>query len=89
MVLGVVAVLTAASRAVRGAPRAALLGLASAVSFALTAALLKEVTGRLTDGVGTLLTTWPCMPRQPPEASPSCCFRPRSGPGRWRRRSPL
>lgn len=59
VVLGVVVVLTVMARGVRGAPRAALLGLASAVSFALTAALLKEVTGRLADGVGTLLTTWP------------------------------
>ncbi|MEY7977002.1 DMT family transporter [Streptomyces pilosus] len=42
-----------------GAPRAALLGLASAVSFSLTAALLKEVTGRLPDGPAAVLGTWP------------------------------
>lgn len=59
VVLGVVAALTVAARAVRGAPRAALLGLASAVSFAATAALLKEVTGRLPDGLDAVLATWP------------------------------
>ncbi|WP_324784477.1 DMT family transporter [Streptomyces sp. H51] len=59
VVLGVVAVLTVTARRVRGAPRAALLGLACAVSFAGTATLLKEVTGRLADGLGAVLTTWP------------------------------
>ncbi|MFK4149901.1 DMT family transporter [Streptomyces sp. NPDC004065] len=58
-VLGVVVVVVAVSRTVHGAPRAALLGLASAVSFAGTAALLKEVVGRLGQGAGTLFTQWP------------------------------
>ncbi|MEU5751189.1 DMT family transporter [Streptomyces sp. NPDC047829] len=44
---------------VRGAPRAALFGSASAVAFGGTAALLKEVTGRLPQGVGAMLTQWP------------------------------
>ncbi|MEU6421935.1 DMT family transporter [Streptomyces spiralis] len=57
--LGVVVAVLLASRLVRGAPRAALLGLASAVSFAATAALLKEVTGRFDQGLGALLTQWP------------------------------
>lgn len=58
-VLGAVLVLVTTARAVRGAPRAALLGLASAVSFSLTAALLKEVTGRFPDGPAAVLATWP------------------------------
>ncbi len=58
-VLGGVVVLVLTARTVRGAPRAALLGLASAVSFSLTAALLKEVTGRLPDGPAAVLGTWP------------------------------
>lgn len=58
-VLGAVVALVVTARAVRGAPRAALLGLASAVSFSLTAALLKEVTGRIADGVDAVLGTWP------------------------------
>ncbi|MFI2376202.1 DMT family transporter [Streptomyces sp. NPDC018964] len=58
-VLGAVVTLVVTARAVRGAPRAGLLGLASAVSFSLTAALLKEVTGRIPDGVGAVLGTWP------------------------------
>ncbi|MFI8089253.1 DMT family transporter [Streptomyces sp. NPDC086080] len=58
-VLGAIVVLVTTARAVRGAPRAALLGLASAVSFSLTAALLKEVTGRFPDGWGAVLGTWP------------------------------
>ncbi|GGY43240.1 DMT family transporter [Streptomyces djakartensis] len=58
-VLGVAAGLTAAAHGVRGAPRAALLGLASAVCFAATAALLKETTGRLPKGLGAALTAWP------------------------------
>ncbi|MGW3495441.1 DMT family transporter [Streptomyces sp. NPDC001020] len=55
----VVAVLLAAARPVRGAPRAALLGLASAVSFAATAALIKEVMGRLAQGPVAVLAQWP------------------------------
>ncbi|MEU6478615.1 DMT family transporter [Streptomyces sp. NPDC047017] len=58
-VAAVVIAALAASRLVRGAPRAALLGLASAVSFAATAALLKEAMGRLEQGVGVMLTQWP------------------------------
>ncbi|MFR9798799.1 DMT family transporter [Streptomyces sp. MS06] len=57
--LGVVVALVAVSRPVRGSPRATLLGLASAVSFAGTAALLKEVTGRLPEGLGAVLSQWP------------------------------
>ncbi|POX51343.1 hypothetical protein C3489_20410 [Streptomyces sp. Ru71] len=56
---GVVAGLVLVARTVRGAPRAALLGLASAVSFACTAALLKEVMGRLSQGVGAVPAQWP------------------------------
>ncbi|MEU2881141.1 DMT family transporter, partial [Streptomyces sp. NPDC007070] len=58
-VLGVVVVVLGASRLVTGAPRAGLLGLATAVSFAATAALIKEVMGRLGQGVGAVLTQWP------------------------------
>ncbi|MEU0214824.1 DMT family transporter [Streptomyces sp. NPDC006265] len=58
-VLGVAIGLTVAARPLRGAPRAALLGLASAVCFAATAALLKETTDRLRHGLGALLTAWP------------------------------
>lgn len=58
-VLGVVVVVLACSRLVHGASRAALLGLASAVSFAATAALIKEVMGRLGQGVAVVLTQWP------------------------------
>ncbi|MET9118575.1 DMT family transporter [Streptomyces longwoodensis] len=59
VLLAVVAALTAAGVAVSGAPRAGLLGLASAVCFAGTAALMKEVMGRLQDGLGRLPTQWP------------------------------
>ncbi|MER5480336.1 DMT family transporter [Streptomyces sp. NPDC002734] len=55
----VTAGLALTARTVRGAPRAALLGLASAVCFAATAALLKETTGKLGDGLGALMSTWP------------------------------
>ncbi|MGW4553538.1 DMT family transporter [Streptomyces sp. NPDC004365] len=58
-VLGLAALLVVAARPVKGAPRAALLGLASAVSFAATAALLKEVMGRLAQDPGTVLAQWP------------------------------
>ncbi|MGW0813001.1 DMT family transporter [Streptomyces viridiviolaceus] len=56
---GVVAALVVTGRLVHGSPRAALFGLASAVAFGGTAALLKEVTGRLPQGVGAVLTQWP------------------------------
>ncbi|OIJ94612.1 DMT family transporter [Streptomyces colonosanans] len=55
----VVAVLIVAARPVRGAPRAALFAMASAVSFAATAALLKEVMGRLWQGPAAVLAQWP------------------------------
>ncbi|MFJ8898557.1 DMT family transporter [Streptomyces sp. NPDC102359] len=57
--LAAVVLLVVVSRSVRGAPRAALLGLASAVSFSATAALLKDVTGLIPDGPGAVLTAWP------------------------------
>lgn len=53
-----VAVVVLAGRMTHGASRAALLGLASAVSFAATAAVLKEVMGRLGDGVLAVFTHW-------------------------------
>ncbi|SEE16454.1 hypothetical protein SAMN05216532_7169 [Streptomyces sp. 2231.1] len=56
--LGAVVVLVAVSRPVRGAARAALLGLASAVSFATTAALMKEAVGRLAHGPEAVFTHW-------------------------------
>jgi drug/metabolite transporter (DMT)-like permease len=55
---GVVIVLVAIARPTKGAPRAALLGLASAVSFATTAALLKEAVGRLSQGPGAMFAHW-------------------------------
>ncbi|MEU6217823.1 DMT family transporter [Streptomyces sp. NPDC047022] len=58
-VLCLVVLLVAVARPLQGAPRAALLGLASAVSFAATAALLKEVTGILAHGWGAVFTHWP------------------------------
>ncbi|MEU6366979.1 DMT family transporter [Streptomyces sp. NPDC046931] len=58
-VLCIVTVLLSAALLVTGAPRAVLLGLASAVSFAATAALMKEVMGQLGHGVGAVLTHWP------------------------------
>ncbi|KUJ58124.1 4-amino-4-deoxy-L-arabinose-phosphoundecaprenol flippase subunit ArnE [Streptomyces sp. MBT84] len=58
-VLGLAALLVVAARPVKGAPRAALLGLSSAVSFAATAALLKEVMGRLAQDPGSVLAQWP------------------------------
>ncbi|MGW1162531.1 DMT family transporter [Streptomyces sp. NPDC002513] len=58
-VLCAVVVFMVAALLVTGAPRAVLLGLASAVSFAATAALMKEVVGQLGDGVVVVLTRWP------------------------------
>ncbi|WP_395572258.1 DMT family transporter [Streptomyces sp. BK79] len=55
----VVTALASIGSLVKGAPRAALFGSASAVAFGGTAALLKEVTGRLPQGVGAVLTQWP------------------------------
>ncbi|MFF5662538.1 MULTISPECIES: DMT family transporter [Streptomyces] len=54
----VVLLLVLAARTVRGPARAALLGLASAVSFATTAALLKESVGRLRLGPGVMFSHW-------------------------------
>ncbi|MGW3210560.1 DMT family transporter [Streptomyces sp. NPDC001135] len=56
--VGVVVLLMAAARPTRGAPRAALVGLASAVCFATTAALLKEAVGRLGQGPAAMFTHW-------------------------------
>lgn len=56
---GAVVALFLLARPVSGAPRAMLLGLASAVSFSVTAALLKEVTGRFDGDLGTLFSDWP------------------------------
>lgn len=53
-----VIVLTATARTLSGAARAAVLGASTAVCFATTAALIKEVTGRITDGVAPLFTSW-------------------------------
>ncbi|MGV9253849.1 DMT family transporter [Streptomyces sp. NPDC003697] len=53
-----VTALVGVSRLTRGAPRAALLGLASAVSFATTAGLMKEVVGRFGQGPAAVLTHW-------------------------------
>ncbi|MEU6772336.1 DMT family transporter [Streptomyces sp. NPDC046759] len=57
-VLAAVVALVLASRPTRGGPRAALLGLASAMSFALTAALVKEVVGRFGQGPGAVFGHW-------------------------------
>ncbi|WP_225810624.1 DMT family transporter [Streptomyces spinosus] len=56
--LGVVVLLVLLARPARGASRAALLGLASAVSFATTAALLKEAVGRLGQGPAEMFGHW-------------------------------
>lgn len=57
--LAAVVALVLVSRLTRGSPRAALLALASAVSFATTAALMKEVTGRIGDVGAGIFATWP------------------------------
>jgi len=51
-------VLISAALRVRGEPRAALLGLAAACGYALTAALLKEAVAALGVGPGAFFTTW-------------------------------
>lgn len=53
-----VAVLLAAALRMRGPLQAATLGAATAACFAVTAALIKEVTGRFAAGPGAVLTTW-------------------------------
>jgi drug/metabolite transporter (DMT)-like permease len=51
--------LLVAARAARGDARGALLGLAAACGYSLTAALMKDAMTRLDDGgVGALLTSW-------------------------------
>ncbi|MFI6647395.1 DMT family transporter [Streptomyces sp. NPDC050529] len=54
------AVLIAGALATRGNPRAALLGLAAACAYALTAALMKDAMARLDNGGGAaaLFTSW-------------------------------
>ncbi|WLQ39725.1 DMT family transporter [Streptomyces laculatispora] len=53
------AALIAGARATRGNSRAALLGLAAACGYALTAALMKDAMARLSDGGGVaLLESW-------------------------------
>ncbi|MGW3265885.1 DMT family transporter [Streptomyces sp. NPDC001056] len=54
----VVVLLVLAARTVRGAARAVLFGLGSAVSFATTAALLKETVGQLRFGPGVMFSHW-------------------------------
>ncbi|MEU9479083.1 DMT family transporter [Streptomyces sp. NPDC048191] len=56
--LGAVALLVALARPTKGATRAALLGLASAMCFATTAALLKEAVGWLDQGPGAMFAHW-------------------------------
>ncbi|MFD5540099.1 DMT family transporter [Streptomyces sp. NPDC127079] len=58
VVLAAVTALVLAGRLARGAPRAALYGLASAMSFAVTAALIKEVVGRFGQGPAAVLGHW-------------------------------
>ncbi|MGW2820372.1 DMT family transporter [Streptomyces sp. NPDC001443] len=58
VVLALVVALVLASRPTRGGPRAALLGLAAAMSFALTAALIKEVVGRRGQGPAGVFAHW-------------------------------
>ncbi|WP_228973001.1 DMT family transporter [Streptomyces sp. DH12] len=51
-------VLVAVALRLPSAPRAAVLGTATAMGFSVTAALLKDALGRVQDGVGVLLGTW-------------------------------
>jgi hypothetical protein len=53
-----VAALLAAALRLRGPLQAATLGTATAACFAVTAALIKEVTGRFSYGPAAVLTTW-------------------------------
>ncbi|MFJ2270000.1 DMT family transporter [Streptomyces sp. NPDC087228] len=53
----VVLVLVLTARTLAGAAAAAVLGCATAISFACTAALLKEITGRVPEGAAEVFTT--------------------------------
>ncbi|RST13623.1 hypothetical protein E2C00_03120 [Streptomyces sp. WAC05374] len=53
-----VAVMGVVSLRLSPAPRAAVLGTATATGFAVTAALLKDALGRVPDGIGAVFTTW-------------------------------
>lgn len=55
---GAVALLVLGALRMRGAPRAAALGAATAVCFAATAALIKEVTGRFPGGFTHVFAGW-------------------------------
>ncbi|MEV4333168.1 DMT family transporter [Streptomyces sp. NPDC049597] len=57
-VAAVVVALVAVSPRLPSAPRAAVLGTATALGFACTAALIKDATGRLDEGVAALFTAW-------------------------------
>ncbi|MGP3925840.1 DMT family transporter [Streptomyces sp. 8N616] len=53
-----VAVLIAVGLRLPSAPKAAVLGTATAIGFSCTAALMKDAIGRLAEGVGDFLTAW-------------------------------
>jgi hypothetical protein len=55
---GFLAVLIGTAAGTRGEPRAALLGLAAACGYALTAALMKNAMADLNDGVAEFFTSW-------------------------------
>ncbi len=55
---GFEAVLLISALRAHGEPRAALLGLAAACGYALTAALMKQAMAALADGPGAFFTTW-------------------------------
>lgn len=57
LLAAVLALLALASR-LPSAPRATVLGAATAVGFSATAALMKDAISRLSDGLGALLTAW-------------------------------
>ena len=59
VVLSCVAGLLLIARSVAGGLRAAVLGAATAIGFATTAALIKETTQRFHSGLGEVLTSWP------------------------------
>ncbi|MGP3981780.1 DMT family transporter [Streptomyces sp. KR80] len=57
-VSAVVLMLVAVSPRLPSAPRAAVLGTATAIGFSCTAALMKDAIARLSGGIGALLTAW-------------------------------